>query len=285
MDALTFGLMGLCRHGRDGSFATRSNREDMLAMMAADLKAGGFKLPTPASLKPKHVEFLIERWRADGITTATMKNRMAVIRWWAEKVNKASVVQRRNEDYGIGEALTAKSRAYALEGERLAAIQCPLVRLALELQATFGLRREEAIKFKVSIADQSDRVVLRPSWTKGGRGRTIPIVSPKQRELLDRVRGVAGDGALIPDGKKYVEQLKAYEYQTLAAGLRNTHGLRHAWAQQRYQELTCWAAPAAGGPAMSAMSARDQRADRQARLKLSQELGHNRIEITKVYLG
>lgn len=158
MDALTFGLMGLCRHGRDGSFATRSNREDMLTMMAADLKAGGFKLPAPASLKPKHVEFLIEHWRADGIATATMKNRMAVIRWWAEKINKASVVQRRNEDYGIGEALTAKSRAFSLDERRLAAIPCPLVRLALELQAAFGLRRDrnhhvDVIRHQVTFQD------------------------------------------------------------------------------------------------------------------------------------
>ncbi len=32
------------------------------------------------------------------------------------------------------------------------------------------------------------------------------------------------------------------------AGLRNLHGLRHAYAQRRYKELTEWEAPINGGP-------------------------------------
>lgn len=38
-----------------------------------------------------------------------------------------------------------------------------------EMQAAFGLRREESIKFAPSFADRGDSVVLKPSWTKGGK--------------------------------------------------------------------------------------------------------------------
>ena len=54
-------------------------------------------------------------------------------------------------------------------------------------------------------------------------------------------------GSLIPAGSSYIEHLKLYENQTSAAGLEKLHGLRHAYAQERYRELTGWDAPVAGG--------------------------------------
>ena len=66
--------------------------------------------------------------------------------------------------------------------------------------------------------------------------------------MLNEARRLAGRGSMIPSGRSYVEQVKLYERQTAAAGLHKLHGLRHAYAQERYKELTGWAAPAAGGP-------------------------------------
>jgi hypothetical protein len=63
------------------------------------------------------------------------------------------------------------------------------------------------------------------------------------------------------------------------------HGLRHAYAQERYRELTGWPAPAAGGPTVKALTAEQRTIDRQARLTISQELGHEREQITSIYLG
>ena len=63
------------------------------------------------------------------------------------------------------------------------------------------------------------------------------------------------------------------------------HGLRHHYAQARYAELTGWKAPAAGGPTSTQLSPEDKRIDREARLTISRELGHEREQITAVYLG
>ena len=59
---------------------------------------------------------------------------------------------------------------------------------------------------------------------------------------------LAGGGALIPPDRNYRQQLKVYENRTRAAGLYRMHGLRHHYALTRYQEITGWKAPAAGGP-------------------------------------
>ena len=54
------------------------------------------------------------------------------------------------------------------------------------------------------------------------------------------------------------------------------HGLRHAYAQNRYEELTGWKAPAAGGPDSKSLTPEQRELDREARLTISRELGHER---------
>ncbi|MFA5810262.1 MAG: phage integrase N-terminal domain-containing protein [Thermoleophilia bacterium] len=55
-----------------------------------------------AGLKPKHVEGFVERWKMEGLAAGTIKNRMAELRWWAEKIGRQNVVARDNNRYGIG---------------------------------------------------------------------------------------------------------------------------------------------------------------------------------------
>lgn len=156
--------------------------------------------------------------------------------------------------------------------------------MSLRLQQAFGLRREEAIKFRPSYADRGDRILLKGSWTKGGRERSVPSTQLTQRILLEEARALAGTG-LIPAHKTYVEQLRLYEGQCKAAGLSGMHGLRHAYAQSRYESITGWKAPAAGGPATEMLDEMEHARDELARLAISRELGHERAEITNVYLG
>ena len=92
--------------------------------------------------------------------------------------------------------------------------------------------------------------------------------------MLDRAHQLAGQGSLIPADRTYIQHLKVYERHTANAGLHKLHGLRHEYAQQRYLELTGWAAPAAGGPTSEALTPEQKAHDREARLIISRELGH-----------
>ena len=133
----------------------------------------------------------------------------------------------------------------ALDRDKLAAIRDERVRLSLELQAAFGLRREEAIKFCAAYADCGDRIVLKASWCKGGRMRRVPVVTSAQRDLLDRVRAFVGGESLIPPDAKYIEQRGRFERETRRAGMPKSHRLRHGYGQRRYRNLTGFACPAA----------------------------------------
>jgi hypothetical protein len=212
---------------------------------------------------------------------------MTVLRWWAQKVGRQNVIARQNDHYGIPERtfVSAESKARQVDGAALDRVLDVHVRMSLELQQAFGLRREEAIKFQPSYADRGDHLMLKDSWTKGGKAREIPVRTEAQRELLDRAHRLAGRGSLIPAERNYRQQLRVYERHTANAGLSKLHGLRHAYAQARYQELTGWKSPAAGGPASRSLSGDERAVDREARLIISRELGHEREQITTVYLG
>jgi hypothetical protein len=285
---LNYQLKQLCKQNRDGSYGTQVQRERVLTLMANQLQELGFAQMHAKSLKPKHVEALTTQWLESGVAAGTMKNRMAALRWWAGKVNKRNVVARSNDHYGLPRRQYANgaNRAKALEKTNLERVTDPRVRMSLELQAAFGLRREEAIKIRPHLADRDDTLWLKPSWTKGGLAREVPIRTAEQREVLNRAKALAGKGGgLIPSHKTYVQQLRLYEGQCIRAGLSRMHGLRHAYAQRRYHELTGFQAPLAGGPARSTLSADARALDEEARAVISAELGHIRTAITVVYLG
>ena len=102
MRNLNFQLKQLRRRNRAGSYATQRDRERVLDLVAGQLQDLGYRHMAAASLKPKRVEGLAERWHAEGLAIGTIKNRMAKLRWWAEKIGKQNVIARDNDHYGIG---------------------------------------------------------------------------------------------------------------------------------------------------------------------------------------
>ncbi|MDR0735553.1 MAG: hypothetical protein LBF51_01755 [Zoogloeaceae bacterium] len=95
----------------------------------------------------------------------------------------------------------------------------------------------------------------------------------------------AGAGSLIPAHKSYIAQRNFYDGQCQRAGLSRMHGLRHRYAQRRHEALTGWKAPAAGGLPAGAWTLEQRARDALARRIISRELGHERAQVTAIYLG
>jgi len=64
-------------------------------------------------------------------------------------------------------------------------------------------------------------------------------------------------------------------------GMKGLHELRASFACERYEQLTGHAAPVNGGHCYRI----DRELDRQARLQISYELGHHRIDVVSAYIG
>ncbi|NOU12472.1 MAG: integrase, partial [Methylococcaceae bacterium] len=167
----------------------------------------------------------------------------------------------------------------------------------LDLQRTLGLRFKESCllnaKLALREARKHGRVTLR-AGTKGGKRRTVPC-RPVAITALERAAAIQDGKSMVPNGQYYFKFRRECYEQARLAGI-GFHSERHQFANDRYTEIT--GAPA---PVNAGWSRRERLAnlseflnisedearviDREARLKISIELGHNRIGISNAYLG
>lgn len=286
MKPLNFDLSNLTRRCGEGSLSTQATRGRGLQQLADELHQLGYKLKAARNLAPRHVDALVASWKANGISDATIRNRLGFLRWWAEKVGKGSMIPANNTPYGLEVRRKFNgNKAQELTRETLDRVADPRLQLTLQLERLFGLRREEALKLRPAVADRGSHLALQASWTKGGRYREIPIWHPRQRQLLQELHALCGDGSLIGPGRNYVQAQKHYDNTLIKHGVRNAHGFRHRFAQWRYKTMTGWDCPAAGGPTVDKMTPEQIRRDRSVRFHISHELGHGRLDVTDTYLG
>ena len=118
-------LVRLTWRHRENSYNTQRTRRAIVRMMASQLGDMGFMALKAKNLKEKHAVALIERWKAEGLSAGTLKNRMGVLRWVYEKVGKSWMLARRNVDYGIDNRkyVTNVDKARKLTPERPSADQ------------------------------------------------------------------------------------------------------------------------------------------------------------------
>ncbi len=292
-DAGIHSVLSLFKQTSDLSYKTKADYQAEALLMIKQLHGSGVQLSNIRHLKPKHVTRLITQWQNQQLNAGTIKNRVSVLRYLANRIGKKSLLPKTNEELGLSKRTIVSSTNRAQHQLDVSKITDRHVQLSLRLQQAFGLRREESIKFIPSVADKGDYVQLMGPWTKGGIQRNIPITNPKQRALLDELKRTIPTGeSLIPKERSYKQQLDRYVYQTRQAKMRNLHGLRHGYAQRRYHELTKnlsggegWQCPKMNGPVRAELTEGQRRVDERARYIVSNELGHSRVGVTRIYLG
>jgi site-specific recombinase XerD len=253
---------------------------------AEDLVNLGYKITDIHNLKLKHVQAVTQYWQQKKLSIATIKNRLSALRQLSIILRKPALMPS-NKALNIGQRKYISHTNRALFDPDFADIKNPYLRVSVELQRVFGLRREESLKIKPHLADKGKELSLQPSWCKGGRGRVVPILTPEQRYWLDKAKEIAGQSgnSLIPSDKNYIRHRYLYDKTIHNAGLRNLHGLRHAYAQRRYKELTGWEAPINGGLTSKQLTSEQKEIDHHARMLLTEELGHSRKIILATYLS
>lgn len=177
----------------------------------------------------------------------------------------------------------------------------------VDLARNFGLRFEEASKLdaKSALSEAQEKgTVTVENGTKGGQSREVPITNEKQIETLKNAAEIQGnDRSMIPAEKTYAEHQRESYRET-----SNFHAERHAYANERYSDLMReklgieikspvlsdkpegqkWADYLASQAYEQGVSITPELArefDREARLELSEELGHHREDVISTYIG
>ena len=157
MKKLEHKILQICNRNRDGSHATQANRKAILSMCVEQLEQAGYKVNElkPHDLKGRHINALVKCWQNDGVSVGTMKNRLACLRWLAEKIGNKGLVKS-NDELGIEKRqyISNDNKSLDLADVSKADLEklSPHVLLSVELQKEFGLRREESMKFQPSYA-------------------------------------------------------------------------------------------------------------------------------------
>ena len=292
-DKTEYQLANIMKYNKDGSPDRQSTRFSTLKNVFRHLQEhrGYSRRYDLHNFGRKEVNRLVHDWKQQGLSHRTICNRMADLRWLASKVNRSHQIPKDNKTLGLRqrEKPTA-SKAIQLQKEQLK--QLPeREQLITELRAQFGLRTEEACKFQHRYATEEriGYVSLKGSWCKGGRPRQIEITSDTQRSLLERVgqfQKQQGNRSMIPAHRTFKSYYRDYyEIKDLAdvAG----HGLRHQWAQDRFEQIAGIKAPHAGGKPYSELNAIEQSKYDRANKIVNEELGHGakREDITATYIG
>lgn len=144
------------------------------------------------------------------------------------------------------------------------------VYIQLKLAEIVGLRREESIHAGFALAKgytilKGNVLELKGSWCKNTRPRNITL-SDEKAEKIRELQKYAMGGKYKMD--RDLKQEKNHLSNSIKAQGFNIHAVRHSEAQKRYSELIT-----------------EGKSDKEARKIVSNELGHGRIYVTKVYLG
>jgi len=172
----------------------------------------------------------------------------------------------------------------------------------LALLLAFGLRRKEAVMFMPHSAvvsaesvptsqHASDRyaVFLRiKRGTKGGRLRFVAIRNDDQRSALELALQFAPrpSSHVGHPGLSLKQSLKRFDNVMQKAGITKrqlgvtAHGLRHQFAHEFHVELTGVPAPIRGGDVCA-----DPHMLKVALQEIAHQLGHNRPQISRAYVG
>jgi len=172
--------------------------------------------------------------------------------------------------------------------------QMPRAAAIAQLARATGMRLREAILADLPRlrreAEHYDKINIQDG-TKGGRsGATAPRwirVDDHIREALRYAEQVSPDGSrnLLAPNESYLDfqpsVIRPARNILHTHNLKGFHELRAAYACERYEQITHHLAPINGGRGRRL----DPRLDREARLQISYELGHGRIDVVSAYIG
>lgn len=293
------------RHTRQNSFATRDRYKDSCRQFGKFIH-DHFKLQNVRNVSDKHVAAYVQQRQQEGKAVKTIKNDLAAIRYLHDQISNPryslSDNKKLQSDYGLkldktpqitgdrawtrGEYKQMKNIALQLGNQNAVDV--------MTMARTMGLRIAEAVSSRRSQAENALRTGIYQvqGEAKNGKHRSVPL-SPEVKEVfLRRMRDTTRGGRLfVKPGEKthrVINRLEKFldyhrskaetqEGRELRNELRENmelnkpltyHGLRYNYVQERMHQEQ--------GKGFT---------EEQAAAIVSREVGHERIDVIKIYQG
>lgn len=290
-----------------GSAKTRHNNVKSAKRFAVTLYDLGFKVKKWQNVRNNHVAAVVEEWKKQELSLATIKSYLSGVRAAARGVGNYRI-HVDNSEFGLGRRSYVATQSRAVPDSVFSRVVNELQQGSEKLQRiaaqavvmrVLGLRHEEARKMNPNESLLRDGNIYISAGTKGGRDR---ILLNPTKEQVDAVKGlthfIGRHGNSWPDNmseaawEKYVYKILGKMGLCIRACGASLHGLRHAFAHARYEELTNLRPPCLYScPSEYREVAYREHGDEwrivhdQAVNILAHELGHNRSDVVANYIG
>ncbi|MCI4411253.1 MAG: integrase domain-containing protein [Thiotrichales bacterium] len=285
------------------SYSSQATLKQRFGNFVAYLKSSGIKRleQVTKEMVTGYAIYLKENTELSTSTKHNLLSAVNIIMRTARQDNKVTVtakeidIERRN------------NVATSFKGDVERGVVSERVGLLIELARSFGLRFEEASKLNASVALKqaiTNSEIKISLGTKGGQTRILPITSGEQLGVLKKAATIQGTAKSLIDPNLSYKEHKAICYRETS----NFHSERHFYANERYSALIKdilgidikspvlsdkpskmkWRDYIAHEAARQGVNITPDMArdfDREARLKLSKELGHHREDVVSRYIG
>ena len=277
-------LNKLARHNRQGSYRTKERYYTAMKRFCHFL-ADNYHLQKLSNISGKHLVAYVLWMQEKGLSASTIKTDLAAIRFFHDKISNPKYILPTNAELGtqlerrrFGD--TDRTWSVAEFNRMLGkALDRPDYILALYLARYAGFRIHECMRIDTAIARQAIREHAITIKGKGGKIRTVPI-NQQIISALEKCLETTPTGSklLVSDDiptDKAINQLQQFILRNREAVQDpdserplTFHGLRHTYAAEKYRQLIA-----------------DGFSELDAHLTVSRLLGHERADVTNIYLA
>lgn len=284
-------------------YETKQKRADILYAGFEELRQLGYRIENPRNFCEKHMHALAKHWETDGQSPATIQNKISIFRVFAKWIGKDGMIKssvsyvdipastKRDQVARVDKSWSAHDIDFQSLWDKLNAHD-PKAGAQLLVIRAFGLRRKEAVTFKPYVAErrgERSHDIVVEFGTKGGRPRSVPIETEDQMHALEYAKTIAVTplGHIGWDGLTLKQSIWRFSNLMRKFGITKkelgvtAHGLRHEYANDKYERHTGKPTPVRGGKKGQV----EEGEDKLARQQTSEALGHSRLSVTASYYG
>lgn len=292
------------------SYKTMEERKTFCYAFFRDLRRDSEKpyRIDPRSLGSRHIEHAVKRWIERDLTPGTIQTYLSHLRVFSTWIGKPGLVldpERYVENPSLVTRTTVATRDQSWTANevsidevcaRIDAIDRN-VGAQVRMSHAFGLRVKEAIMIRPHLcvvdgrlaavhADDPERYIEIVRGTKGGRLRFVAIDSDVKRTALEWAKQIVSrqSDSLAEPSLSLKQAYQRFYYVLRCVGVTRqqlgvtAHGLRHQYANDKYESTTGVPSPVRGGEESADLAESGRKA-------VAADLGHARLQITNAYLG
>ena len=276
----------LYRHNRQGSYKTRERYEEAFNRFLRFV-ARQHRLEKLQNISAKHMESYFASLQKKGLAASTLKTEASAVRFWFDKIPNTKYrlpsnvgLQLDRRKFGGVDRTWSDSEFSRMIGECWKAKRDDW-EACIVIARYAGLRIHEIMRIDTAIARAALKTGVITIKGKGGKTRQVPINETIRIEFEKFLKLTPmGHKLFVPGGKP--TDLVTKELQAFIRSHRESvqlpdsdetkhitfHGLRHTYAAEQYTRLI-----QAG------------HSEYDARKRVSELLGHNREDVTRIYLA